>query len=151
MHHRETGEWGYVHDISLSLPAWSQLFFSACSFPLHIWCSLWAFFFLLGLFFPEMCLFSTTPALRATCPCALLNSFTTFPPPLCLVLPDNLFYSRQSPSPLQLSLLILLHCRAPFSLPPPLEGRGGNISVNAGILYEGWNERSIQCIQTDLL
>lgn len=98
-----------------------------------------------------LCLFSTTPTLRATCPCALLSSFTIFPPPLCLVLPDNLFYSRGSPSPLQLSLLILLHCRASFSLPPPLERRGRNISVHADILCESWNDRSIQCTHTDML
>lgn len=109
------------------------------------------FFFLLGLFFPEMCLFSPAPTLRATCPCALFNSFTIFPPPLCLVLPENLFYSRQSPSLLKLSLLILLHCRASFSLPPPLERRGGNNWVNASILHEWWNDISIQCIQTDML
>lgn len=128
-----------------------SFFFNACTFPLHIWTSLWAyFFFLLGLFFPEMCLFSTTPTLKATCPCTLLNSFTIFLPTLCLALPDNLFYSRQSPSPLQLSLLILLHRRASFSLPPPLESRAGNISVNGDILYEWWNDRSIQCIQTDM-
>lgn len=151
MHPRETGKWGYIHDIPFSLTAQSLLFFECLYFPIaHLDFSM-GIFFLLGLFFPEMCLFSTTPILRATCSCALSNSFTIFPWPLCLVLPDNFFYSRQSPFPLQLSLLILLHCRASFSLPPPLERRGGNISGNAGILHEWLNDISIQCIQTDML
>lgn len=109
------------------------------------------FFFSPETVFPEMCSFSTTPSLRAMCPPPLLNSFTLFPPSLCLVLPDNLFYSRQSSSPLQLSLLILLNCRASFSLPPSLERRGGNISVDVSILHEWWNDISIEYIQTDRL
>lgn len=127
-------------------------FFSACTFPLCIWTSLWAFFFFSrGIVSPRNVFVFPYTNPKGTCPCALLNSFTIFLPPLCLVLADNLFYSRQPPSPLQLSLLILLHCRASFSLPPPLERRGRNISVNAGILYGRWNDISIQCIQTDML
>jgi len=108
-------------------------------------------FFLLRLFFPEICLFLSTPALRAMCPPALLKSFTLFPPWLCLVQPDNLFYNRQSSSPLQLSLLILLNWRASFSLPPSLERRGGHIFVDVNIVDEWWNSMSVQYIQTDVL
>lgn len=123
VHHRERSERGHICDILFSLFVWSQLLFSACIFPFHIWASPCAFFFFPPeTVFPEMCSFPTTPSLRAMCPPPLLNSFALFPPSLCLVLPDNLFYSRQSSSPLQLSLLILLNCRPSFSLRKGGEG-----------------------------
>lgn len=138
--------------ISHSLWLHDHIFFQCLHFPIvHLDFSMGIFFFSRGIVSPRNVFVFPYTNPKGTCPCALLNSFTIFLPPLCLVLADNLFYSRQSPSPLQLSLLILLHCRASFSLPPPLERRGRNISVNAGILYGRWNDISIQCIQTDML
>lgn len=117
---REESEVTFMTFHSLYLHVHS--FFSVPVFPIpHLGFFMRTFFFLLRL--PEMCLFPTTLTLRAMCPSAFFNSFALFPSSLCSVLPVNLFYSRQTSSPFQLYLLILLHFRASFSLLPSLERR----------------------------
>lgn len=130
------------------LPDHSFIFFGVCVFPSHICTSPQALSFLSPeAVFPRNVLVPHYPNPRAHVASCLAQQLHKISSIICLVLPDNPFYSRQSSS-LQLSLLILLNCRVPFFLAPSLERRGGNVSVNVSILHERWNDISIQYIQT---